>query len=210
MKDKHGQPRNPNYQASARHDRELDELIGLCKGIVADGSVNSAEAGFLEKWLRANSETSKEWPAIVLYPRLKSMLLDGTLDSEEEGELLSLLLKISGGDATKLDAHSLSTGLPLNDPMPSIVVPEHFFCFTGKFMYGTREQCHKAVVSRQGVPIESITMDLNYLVIGVIGSRDWVHSTFGRKIQKAVDYRDSGIPLAIISEEHFLKALTVI
>jgi len=210
MKDNHGQPHNTGFRAAARADRETDELIGLCKGIVSDGSVNTAEAEFLAKWLRMNSETTQEWPANVLYPRLKAMLVDGELNPKEEGELLSLLLGVSGGDAGRLNAHSLTTGLPLNVPLPEVVVADRWFCFTGKFLSGTRAQCHAAVASRGGMPTETITMNLNYLVIGVIGSRDWIHSTFGRKIQKAVEYRDSGFPLAIISEEHFLKALTII
>lgn len=208
MKDKDGQP-NAAIRAGARHDREMDELIGLCKGVVADGLVNQAEAEFLGQWLRMNKETADEWPANVLLPRIRSMLIDGRLTTDEEGELLSLLLKVSGGDAAKLGAHSLSTGLPTNNPPPIVDFSGRSFCFTGKFLLGTRAQCHEEVVRRSGIAAETITTRLSYLVIGVIGSRDWLHSTFGTKIQKAVDYRDAGHPLAIISEEHFCRALSI-
>ena len=207
MKDDHGQPLNNGFRAAARAEREIDELIGLCKGIVADGSVNQTEAEFLCRWLQLNSQATNSWPATVLYPRVKAMLLDGKLDQKEEGELLSLLLKTAGGDAARLNAHSLSMNLPFNDPLPEIVIPDSQFCFTGKFISGTRQQCHANVVARGGLATESITKSLDYLVIGVIGSRDWIHSTFGTKIQKAVAIRDDGFPLAIISEEHFLKTM---
>ena len=35
-------------------DRQIDQLIGLAQGIVADGIVNQAEAETLQNWLRAN------------------------------------------------------------------------------------------------------------------------------------------------------------
>jgi len=34
-----------------RHDRDVDELIGLCRGVLADGAVNSLEGQFLLGWL---------------------------------------------------------------------------------------------------------------------------------------------------------------
>jgi hypothetical protein len=34
----------------------------------------------------------------------------------------------------------------------------------------------------------------------------WKHETFGRKIEKAMLYQDEGIPLAIVSEEHWIDS----
>jgi hypothetical protein len=42
---------------------------------------------------------------------------------------------------------------------------------------------------------------------GTFGSRDWVHTSFGRKIQKAVDYRTSGSRLAIVGEDHWARCI---
>ena len=39
-------------------DRQIDQLIGLAQGIVADGIVNQAEAETLQNWLRANQTTT--------------------------------------------------------------------------------------------------------------------------------------------------------
>lgn len=33
--------------------RQVDELIGLARGLAADGSINKAEVEFLQKWLAA-------------------------------------------------------------------------------------------------------------------------------------------------------------
>ena len=206
-RDGDGQPVNSSFNRRERTVRDIDELIGLCKGIVADGTVNLDEAHFLQGWLESNRESRDAWPCSVLYPRIQSMLEDGTLQNEEERELLGLLLQVTGGNPQALDAHSLTSTLPLRRPVPDVLIPSNAFCFTGKFLYGTRSKCEEAVLLRGGKVVESITEDLDYLVIGLVGSRDWVHSTFGRKIEKAVGYRDKGIPITIVAEEHFIHAL---
>ena len=51
-------------------------------------------------------------------------------------------------------------------------------------------------------------MAATYLAIGHFASRDWVHTTFGRKIERAVEMRKRyGMP-AIISEERLVKFFT--
>jgi hypothetical protein len=45
-------------------------------------------------------------------------------------------------------------------------------------------------------------------VIGEIGSRDWIHSTHGRKIEKAMDYNGRGCRIAIVGEQHWHGYLT--
>lgn len=207
MRDQDGQPKNRAFNRPLRTGREIDELLGLCKGVLADGIVNHREAQFLAEWLRLNRETSDQWPANVLFQRIAAMLRDGIFDKEEEVELIDLLMETTGGDASRLNAHSLSTGLPLSNPIPQVLISGKNLCLTGKFVFGTRDKCKAEIEKRGGMMIDGITTSLDYLVIGVIGSRDWVHSSFGRKIEKAVEYREKGHPLAIVAEEHFLKAL---
>jgi NAD-dependent DNA ligase len=207
MRDRDGQPTNRAFNRKLRTEREIDELLGLCKGLSADGVLNQAEAEFLAQWLRFNRESADQWPARILHERVASMLKDGHLDRSEELELLDLLIQVTGGDASRLSAQSLSSGLPLSEPIPEVVLPGKKLCLTGKFVFGPRDKCAAEIEARGGSCIESITMELDYLVIGVIGSRDWIHSSFGRKIERAVEYRDRGFPLAIVAEEHLLKAL---
>jgi hypothetical protein len=40
-------------------------------------------------------------------------------------------------------------------------------------------------------------------VLGTYVTSSWAHETFGRKIEKAIEYRDNGLPLIIITEEHW-------
>lgn len=41
------------------------------------------------------------------------------------------------------------------------------------------------------------------LTIGAYATESWKHSSFGNKIMKAVEYRDMGVPLSIVSEMHW-------
>ena len=43
-------------------ERQIDTLIGLCKGVVADGVVNQDEAEFLRDWLAANESHREQQP----------------------------------------------------------------------------------------------------------------------------------------------------
>ena len=97
-----------------------------------------------------------------------------------------------------------ATELPVDMPAPVFQWSGAAFVFTGKFAFGTRSDCQRQV-SRLGAFCEdNATKRTNYLVIG---SRDWVHTSFGPKIQKAVDYRSAGQRLVIVAEDHWVMSL---
>ena len=204
--DPHGQAPAPGIRAAAVVGRQVDELVGLIKGVLADGAVAEAEARFLLDWLAANAGAREAWPANVIYPRLLRALSDDHLDADEESEILALLVSAVGGNATARGEASMSTALPITRPEPPVIFAGRAFAFTGKFYSGTREWCEAQVAARGGA-IAGISRKLDFLVIGEIGSRDWIHSTHGRKIEKAVELRDGGAPLAIVSERHWQSHL---
>ncbi len=206
--DQDGQPLVKNYRSHAVGARKVDELIGLIKGVLADGVVCQAEAEFLLKWMQTNQTATNEWPANVLLPRIAAALEDGVMDKQEESEIFELLqTAVGNNDAIEQGWSSGSSSLPLNDPAPTIEAQGRIFCFTGKFNTGTRDWCHQQIITLGGDVAKGITKKLDYLVIGEIGSRDWLHSTHGRKILKAVEYRDAGVPLCIVSERHWHSQL---
>ena len=164
--------------------------------------MSQGEADFLLRWLETNRGARTIWPAKILYPRLVAVLADALLDAAEEGELLELILQCVGGNAPARGEASMSTALPFTRPEPAIEFQRHSFCFTGKFYSGTRNWCEGQVVAR-GAQIGAISRDLNYLVIGEIGSRDWIHSTHGRKIEKAINYNGRGCQIAIVAKQYW-------
>ncbi|MCL2076319.1 MAG: BRCT domain-containing protein [Betaproteobacteria bacterium] len=106
-------------------------------------------------------------------------------------------------------AEILEENSPFDIPQPPVTFEGCTFMFTGKFDYGTREQCEQMVVSLGGKAAgsKSVSSNLDFLVIGNQGNAGWRQGSYGNKIEAAVvKRRDTGMP-AIISEDHFVSAL---
>lgn len=192
-----------------RSQRTVDELIGIAKGMIADGVINSKEADFLTCWLNENMHLSGDvWPINVISQKVYEMLSDGIIDSDERSALFDLLSECVGGRPVAEKISSFSTSLPLDSPPPAIKFEGRSFCLTGCFAMGPRRACEQQILSRGGNIMSSVTRKLDFLVIGSIGSRDWLHSTHGTKIIKAVEYRDNGVGISIICEDHWANYLT--
>lgn len=184
-------------------DRQIDTLIGLCKGVSADGNVNQAEAEFLMSWLIQNRQSTDNPIIINLLEKVSAMLEDGVLDREESAELLGILQKISG-ENSEIGELAKTSSLPINDPLPELEFNGSFFLFTGTCAFGTRKQCHEATELRGGIIAKGVNKSLDYLVLGTYVTDSWIHETFGRKIEKAIEYREKGLPVVILTEEHWL------
>ena len=193
------------FSSERLNSRQVDELVGLARGLCADGVLNQQEAEFLHGWLAANRSIVENPIVSTLYGRVAKCLADGFLDQGEQDDLFSVLTEFSGNDFEVGEALK-ATSLPLCHPAPSVDFDGRQFCFTGTFNYGARSQCAKAVTERGGTS-GSLTKSSNYLVIGVYATESWKHSSFGNKILKAVSLRDEGVPLSIVSEEHWRKYL---
>lgn len=201
--DDHGQPLNRYLSAKRLNDRIIDQLIGMCKMTISDGIVTAQEAQYLAQWLETNKSITSVWPANILTERIREMLADNVIDEEERKELFEILSSTTGGSQPV----NMSTTLPLDKQEPEIFFNDKQFCFTGKFVYGTRKQCESEVTERGGWCNSNPTQKTDYLVIGLIGSTDWIHSTHGRKIEYAVELKNKDFPIAIVSEEHWTKYL---
>ncbi len=186
-------------------DRQLNELIGVARGLVADGRINQAEAEYLQTWLAANEAVIGNPVVSTLLQRVDDILSDGVLDQEEARELFETLHNFAGGDM-ELGEVLKSTRLPLDQPPPAITFDSSSFCFTGTFAFGSRKDCENAV-AKLGGQAGSLNKSTDYLVIGIYATDSWAHSTFGRKIEKAVSMKNSGQPIAIVGEEHWLSFL---
>ena len=186
-------------------------MSGLATGIIADGLVNQREAEFLESWIVQNLSHLEDPVINLLYRRLSDMLADGILDAEESEELLGMLRCFSGmnkGRANPRDnAFTTPNSLPLNHPAPAMEWSGRLFVFTGVMAYGPRKNCETLVLERNGQIGSSISKKIHYLVVGSIGNEQWLHSTYGTKIKKAVELREAGAPIAIVSEEHWQSAI---
>lgn len=185
-------------------DRNIDELIGFARGILADGKVDQNEAESLQKWLVAIS--GHEHPILHnLLIRVNQMLEDGVLDEEESAELFETLNELTGSNFEKGEILK-STTLPLDKPEPDVKFNGSTFCCTGIFETGTRKEVEEIITNNGGKP-SRLNNSTNYLVIGAYATDSWAHSSYGRKIEKALTIKQKGIDIKIISEHHLLKFL---
>lgn len=207
-KDAHGQPirlfksREENNVAKA-----IDQLTGICTGILADGIVSPKEVEFFASWVQKFAPLEPTWPFTDILKRVDKIFADGRATEDECEELRGVMEALCGYTNQADPAETYSTSLPLNDPLPNPLVLKDRVCnITGKFAFGTRKRVIEVIELAGGKALDaSPTRESNYLIIGLFASRDWAHTSHGRKIERAVELRETGSGIAIISEEHWKR-----
>ena len=194
---------NQLFNRARLDDRQINELLGLSHGLLADGKIDQAEAEYLQKWLAANQISNTNPVISNLLHRVNEILSDGILDEDEAKELFETLQKFTGGDY-EIGEFQKSSTLPLSQPPPNISFNNTKFCFTGTFAFGSRKDCELAVTNK-GADAGSLTAKTNYLVIGIYATDSWAHSSYGRKIEKAVAMQAKGKDIYIVGEEHWVE-----
>lgn len=207
-KDVHGQPIRL-FKANLENNvsKAIEQLSGICAGILADGVVNQQEADFFASWVRKYAPLEPVWPFSDILGRVERIFADGTCDAEEREELKAVMEALCGHASETTPDETYSTTLPLDSPLPEpVVFPQRIVSITGRFAFGTRKKVMEAIEARGGIPSDSApTQESAYLVIGLFASRDWANTNYGRKIERAVKLRGSGSGIAIISEEHWKR-----
>lgn len=186
--------------------RATQVLMGIVTGIVADGQVQETEVLMLNTWLTENAEVTAVWPGSAIAQMLRTVLADGVITHEEREHLLRELQSLAGTDFSATGSSSSNVaGLPY-DHGTSIVIPGAAICHTGVFLYGTRAACEKLTEKAGGTALPSVTRKATYLVVGTHVSPAWVSTSYGRKIQQAMELKQAGHPIHIIAEEWWLNA----
>lgn len=189
------------YAADKLVSAKFAELLGLCRGIIADRRVVDHEVVALGRWLGAARDRLPEWPTRLLLERLLTILADGHVDDEERVDLLAFLDEfVAGGPGLA------STTLPFDHPEPFVEYAGNRFALTGTFVFGTRRQVATQIEEEGGEVTERVAA-AHFLVVGAMITPAWKYGTHGLKIESAVAARASrGVP-KIVSEEHWVTSL---
>ena len=182
-------------------------MVGLVRGVIADGVVSSEEAERLAEWMREHPEVVTRWPANILSRRLERIFLDGRVDRREQQHLGALLSQIAENTAGYGGGFRLATDLPLSAPEPEVVFEGQAFLFAGEMAYGPVHACEREVTELGGTCERIVNRRTDYVVIGSISASDWCQSSFGDVLDEVVQYRARGVPIAVISERHWTAAL---
>ena len=84
------------------------------------------------------------------------------------------------------------------------LVDSHVFCFTGKSKNFSRSKLANKIEAHNGIFKNNISSKTNYLVLGLDGSETWSYSTYGRKVEKALEIQKQGNSLLIIQENDLI------
>ena len=74
------------------------------------------------------------------------------------------------------------------------------FCLTGDFNHGSKIEIANYIISRGGLVKDNITLKTNYLVRGMQGSNVYAYGTYGSKVKKALEMKENGNLIKIITE----------
>lgn len=182
-------------------------LMGICSGLIADGMIHEREVIYLRAWLAENEEVSTVWPGSSIAQRVAEIVADGVITQDERDSLLSLLQELTSEHFSDTGYSLPESPAGMFDDDPCIIYPGRTFCFTGKFFFGTRASCERAVEKRGAVTQDSITRKVDFLIVGGMTSPDWITSSYGLKLQKAKQLQDAGHDIVITTEKFWTAQL---
>src|SRR5262245_45654205 len=119
--DDHGRPYEDRFNRARRAEREISELLGLCKGFLVDGELSDVEISALHRWMEIHPNGGEDWIVQQVARRVGRALEDGHISEEERTDLRELLSAFVGGTAELiLSEDPRATGLPLDTPAPEL------------------------------------------------------------------------------------------
>jgi len=178
----------------------INHFLGLCIGCISDGKVNQQEFKKITLWIESNKHLSEQWPISAISERVSEILKDNFASESELSDFAETLKLITGFQFLETgDAESASTEF-IFDNVDDVVFEGQAFCFTGKFISAPRGYIEDKVATLGAELKSSVSAKLNYLVVGLVGSKDWMYSSHGRKIEQALQLKQNGSEIKIISE----------
>jgi len=199
----------------------IRQLHGFLHGIVIDNKINDKEIYGLQEWLGSFSEYKSIWPFAEVWGLLEAILADGIVDEEERQYLVNFCQEFSERPIDgailhddiykkafmKNDAPILKPVTALCDHVEKIIFENNTFCLTGAAKSGKRQDIEQAIEMAGGIMRPRVDKSLNYLVIGAKSSPCWVYSTYGRKVEQAMQIRQNETTPLILHEETFMPHL---
>jgi NAD-dependent DNA ligase len=189
-------------------NKAVDTLLGAFQGVICDGKISLEEVEFLIQMINDHKDDVKDIPHLGTILRiLRECLNDRVVSAEEQEKLLGIFKSYTGTtyfEDGKTEYKSISF-YKIFEKDPDINFKGRIFSLTGNFEYGTKSLVESEIVKRGGRVHDGMNRDINYLVVGNFGSKDWKHNSWGTKIEKAVKIiKSREYDLSIVSETDLL------
>lgn len=189
---------------------DIQRLHGILAGIVVDGKITEDELRGLQEWISNHKQLRTIWPFDEIDSLITEIMSDGIIDEQEHHVLLKFCNQF-------LEDHtSMILDLPIKSDllrtgvcsaMPTLAFENKLFCLTGSFENGTKKEVSNIIQEFNGQVSKSVCKELDYLVVGGKGSECWAFACYGRKVEKAMNYRKDGLPIQIVHELNFMDAV---
>lgn len=185
---------------------DMQRLQGVLAGIAADGKITEEELNGMRKWLQRHEHLRMVWPFDEIDSLITEILSDGIIDEQEHYVLLNFCNQFLTSTTSMIidlpiEGDLLKTGVC--SAMPIMKFNNKLFCLTGSFENGKKNDLANIIIDLGGNVSTTVRKELDYLVIGSRGSKCWAFSCYGRKVEKAMNFRKEGLPLQIVHEYDF-------
>ena len=196
---------------------DLHTLEGLLAGMLSDGHLSDEEIRALESWLAGHAHLDGH----LVYDQVRKMVAEvledqiiTPLERQQLTQLIHEFTEVHGQEARGLIRDSLRQSGPGSPDASSIfdaspiAFPGATFVLSGNFgSFPSKAAVEHVIAERGGTTAKNITRSCTYLIVGELGSDAWRFSRFGRKIERALQLRSKGLPIAIIRESDFCSHL---
>ena len=186
---------------------QINELMGFLTGIASDGVLNDSEVSALDSWLNSHNSVRLIWPASVIIDRLNIILDDGVISEEERNDLLQTLRRITSSAVNPTGISYEASTEVWEDEVDSVEIEGKVFCLTGDFVSGDRSAVETMLRLKGAQLSPNVNKQVKYLVIGTLASRDWLYTSHGRKIEKALLLKRANVAISVITERTLLRYL---
>jgi hypothetical protein len=190
----------------------LQRLHGVLAGIAADSVITEGELRGLSEWLSAHDHLKTCWPYEEVATLVTNALSQKQMSRIQHDLLLRHFSEFSAiydertitNPALKID----NTIVGLCAVCPDISFTNRRFCFTGSSYKYSRNEFSRVVIELGGDVTNIVSKNLDYLIIGADGNPCWAYACYGRKVEKAVEFRRQGARLLLVHENDFHDAVS--
>lgn len=168
-------------------------VLGVCNGVIADGKITNEEIRLLLHSIRnhTQADVSSEWSTCLA--KIESLL------DQNQSFSPDLL------DELRHHINDFVT-CPSVDNLP-VVFTNNQFVLSGQFAMGQKKDVGKLIEDRGGIVSSSVSSKTRYVVVGGTRSVLWKYDTYGTKVAKAKNLKESGVLIDIISEGNLAATL---
>lgn len=174
-----------------RESVAVQALMGVLRGVAADGILNPEEVFAVNEWIKEYSDIENSVFAQI-NKMLEEVLDDGVVTEDESNQLLESFRSITD---------------PIEECGCETVITGKRFVLSGDFVHGTKDSIAARIASCGGEVSGSVSKKIDYVVVGGEGSDNYSFGSYGTKVKKAMELREKGVPIAVIAEDQLFELL---